>query len=347
MKILLYGYDLPSALERVYKKHFIEAGADVYHYPGADIALKHYSKSIVHKILSRTGIYTGFGKINKEFEQVAHEYKPDVIFIFKGMELYPATVKRLAASFKMTNYNPDHPFIIGSRGGGNSNVTNSVGHYHLHFCYHGPLMKQIQEEYNIPCVFLPFGYELTDAVYNEAAAQPELNKVCFLGNPDTARAETVLYLAQQGLPVDVYGHGWHKTAVAGNPSIGIHDAVYGDGFWKKLRQYRLQINIFRKHNIGSHNMRTFEVPAVGGIQLTPHSEEQVAFFKANEECFYYHSNEELAALAKRLLALSPKEALVIRNAARQRSLASGYSYKHRAHTVLETCRQLAGQSKKK
>ena len=58
-------------------------------------------------------------------------------------------------------------------------------------------------------------------------------------------------------------------------------------FWRKNQEYRVQLNLFRQYNEGSHNMRTFEIPAVGGIQLTEYSTEQADFFKEGEEIFSF------------------------------------------------------------
>jgi spore maturation protein CgeB len=107
-----------------------------------------------------------------------------------------------------------------------------------------------------------------------------------------------------------------------------------------MRRYRVQLNVFRIHNIGSHNMRTFEMPAVGGIALAPYSEEQTTFFEDGKECFYYHDQEQMADIAARLLAMPDDETDCIRKNARARSVHSGYTYRHRAQTVHETFQKM-------
>ena len=167
-----------------------------------------------------------------------------------------------------------------------------------------------------------------------------MNRVCCIGNPDSIRENTVRLLAENGFAVDVYGRGWNKTALKNLANVGIHDAVNGMEFWKKIRGYRVQVNIFRKHNTGSHNMRSFEIPAAGGIQLAPFSAEHASFFEEGKEIFLYRNPEEMLQLAGELLQKSKENTGIIRQAARMRSCESGYTYKDRALTVFNTLQKM-------
>ncbi|MEK7256548.1 MAG: glycosyltransferase, partial [Bacteroidota bacterium] len=222
---------------------------------------------------------------------------------------------------------------------GNKNVSQSIGLYDLHFCYSHSVQRRIEGEFGIPTAFLPFGYELPEPTFEEVKDEPEIQSACFIGNPDEIRAAHLKYLAKNEIPVDVYGHGWERH-LPNLPNIRLHEATYGKDFWRKMRAYRLQINIFRPHNEGSHNMRTFEIPAVGGIMLSPDSPEHRAFFEPEKEVFLYQTMKEMATKAKQILALPEAEAAEIRRQARKRSVVSGYSYERRAGQVQEVFEQL-------
>jgi len=336
-RLLIVGSDQVWALERIYTKYLRQAGLEVELFAAPDDFHDWYKKSLLHKVLFRAGLAGIYRSINQRLLEKVRVFNPGAIWIFKGMEIFPATLHTLKEQgYFLANYNPDHPFIIAGRGSGNDNVTNSVGCYDLHFCYHGILQQQIEKKYKIPTVFLPFGYEISASDYENALTKEEINKICFIGNPDSNRIEIIHKIANKGIPVDVFGHGWDSTKLAGNPLITIHEAIYGTRFWAKLRQYRVQLNIFRTHNLGSHNMRSFEIPGIGGIQLSPFSDEQAGFFEEGKQIFFYRDEAELVAKLSDLLSLSPQEAENIRNSSHQRSLASGYSYAHRATTVYQT-----------
>jgi len=337
MRVLIVGSNLDYALERYFVKHLSDKGVTVKVFASADQVQTAASKSFSRKVLFRLGLKTGYRKINDELLAEAATFRPDIIWVFKGMEIYPRTLSLLKKKgIRLVNYNPDHPFVFSGRGSGNDNVTNSVKLYDLHFSYHGQVIEQIRHRYNIPVVSLPFGYELTDDAYAEAASQEEINKVCLIGSPDKTRIRIICSIAESGFQVDVYGNNWNKKAFSGYPGVKVYPAVLGQDFWNRLRQYRVQLNIFRKHNIGSHNMRTFEVPAVGGILLSPFNEEQAGYFEVGKEVFYFYDEKDLVQKIGAILAMPKKEIERVRENARRRSLLSDYSYSKRAEIVIET-----------
>ncbi len=341
MRVLIVGSESPSAIERYYVKYLVESGVDVFHYASADIVFNYHSRNIINKVLFKTKINTGYRTVNEGLIGKAMDVRPDIIWVFKGMEIFPQTLQLLKTKgFKLANFNPDHPFIIISSGSGNKNVTDSVGLYDLHFCYQQHLQREIEQRFGIPTVFLPFAYDAEDVSYVDPAGIREIPRLCFQGNPDAYRARILNMLADAGIPVDVYGHDWDKTIVARNPGIRFFPIANRTDFWKKNQEYRIQLNLFREYNFGSHNMRTFEIPVVGGIQLTTYSEEQAAFFEEGKEVFFFHDQAELVQKARVILSLSPGEAEQVRAHARSRSLVSGYSFADRARTVFEAFKQL-------
>lgn len=343
MRVLIAGSIKEYAIERYYIRYLKEWGAEIFYFASADSVSGFRTKNVWTRILFRTGIYRGYEPVNRELIKMAGDLKPDIIWIFKGMEIYPSTLIHLKEGhFKLVNYNADHPFVFAGRGSGNSNVTQSVGLYDLHFCYNEGLRQRIAGEFRLPAVYLPFAFDLAREAYETAVHHTELKKICFIGNPDFIRVEMLLKLSKSGFEVDVYGHGWNRTRLAIRKNIRIHEAVYGQEYWNKLRQYRVQLNIFRKHNLGSHNMRTFEVPAVGGIQLSPFSGEQAGFFEENKEIFFYHHIGELEDKCRYLLELPDREANGIREAARWRSTTSGYTYRDRGLLVYNTFKSAFG-----
>jgi len=341
MKILLVGSNFSYAIERFYVKYLTALGVDINHYPAPDIVFNYHSRNIFNKILFKTKINTGYKPVNVELVRIAESYQPDVIWIFKGMEIYPDTLKLLRQKkFRLANYNPDHPFIITSVGSGNKNVTNSVGLFDLHFCYHNSLRTEIEQKFHIPTVFLPFAYETSDLVYTDPAAVQEINRVCFQGNPDRYRAGIIELLSKNGFGVDVYGIGWQKMGVTSLPGVSVYGIASRAEFWRKNQEYRLQLNLFRFYNVGSHNMRTFEIPAVGGIELTTYSDEQASFFDEGKEIFFFRNNEGLIEQVRRILEMPAEQVAAVRAAARKRSLESGYTFADRANTVFNTFKKM-------
>jgi spore maturation protein CgeB len=338
MKILIVGAEEVYSIENYFVKYFHQMGEEVHLFPAQNIFYNLY-KSTYSKILFRIGLSNIYVKINDRLKLDVEKIRPDVVFVFKGMEIFPQTLSWIKSlGIKLANYNPDNPFIFSGRGSGNKNITESIGLYDLHFTYSLEVKARIEQEFNSRTVWLPFGFEISPGLYDRCAAEVELNKLCFVGNPDKHRVKFLEDLADQGIAVDLYGFHWHKFI--GHPLVNLHPPVYADQLWKTLRRYRVQLNLMRIHNLNSHNMRTFEVPAVGGIMLAPSTKEHSLFFTDQKEAFFFTQIDDCVKLIKRILSLSPSEANEIRKAARNRSLESKYDYQNRVAQTLEELRKI-------
>jgi spore maturation protein CgeB len=170
---------------------------------------------------------------------------------------------------------------------------------------------------------------VSEELFAHISGEGEIVKASFLGNPDFYRARNVMRLVESGVPVDVYGYRWDRH-LRPSPSLNVNGPVRGEEMLRVLRRYRVQLNFFRPHNADSHNMRTFEVPACGGIMLAQDSVEHRDFFENGREAFYFKTTEEMIDLTWHLLTLPKPEADAVRAAARLRSVHGGYSYRHRA-----------------
>lgn len=331
MKLLLTGSNEKGSLERYYLRHLKELGIDVHVFAAQSLFYAYYERNIWNKLLYKAGISSIGQEIDKQMRAVTEEIKPDIIWVFKGMEVTPSYLEwARKRGIKLVNYNPDNPFIFSGRGSGNSNVTASIGLYDLHFTYDQVVLNQISKVYNLPVYLLPFGFELDDTLYDEYTKQEEILRLCFLGNPDKDRASFISQMAET-IPVDVYGHHWNRYISHRN--VNIFQPKYEADFWRVLYRYRVQLNLMRRHNTNSHNMRTFEVPGVGGIGLFPDTPDHRQFFNNGKEVFLYNGIKESTDKAAHLLNLSFADAMDIREQARKRSLQSGYSYKDRAQQV--------------
>ena len=339
MKLLLVGSDQVWSLERIYLRYLREAGVETELFAAQNLLYDYHKRSLVHKMRLRLGVSGIYKMINRRLLEIVDRFQPDRIWVFKGMEVLPGTLRLLhELKIPLANYNPDNPFVFTGRGSGNKNVTDSISLYDLHFTYNLEIKKRLEQEYRLPVCLLPFGFELADEVWQECLREPEIRRVCFVGNPDPQRAAIIRDLAEAGMEIDLYGNDWNK--VVRHPGLQIFAPVYGDRFWKILRAYRVQLNLMRIHNENSHNMRSLEVPGVGGIMLAPDTDEHRMLFKDGEEAFLFRDILECLRKAKYLLELSPQEAHNIRSRARTRSLEAGYTYKARTAFALEQLRKL-------
>lgn len=331
---MIVGSDKVYAIENLYARYLSGNGAELCQFPAQSLFYDYYQRNLFNKILFKAGLSSVLKMVNRRFREQVVSFRPDIIWIFKGMEIFPSSLAWARQQhIRLVNYNPDNPFLFTGKGSGNSYVTEALPLYDLHLTYNLQIQQELEAKYPIPTAWLPFGFDLSQQLFETGARQEEVIKTCFLGNPDEQRAAFINGLAAQGLAIDVYGNDW-KT-FARHPAITVFPAVYADEFWKTLRRYRVQLNLMRIHNEDSHNMRSFEIPGVGGIMLAPSTTEHRLFFRDREEAFLFTDLKDCAAQANLLLGMDSTQAGVIRQKARQRSLTDGYSYDSRSRFVFD------------
>jgi len=337
MKVFLAGSDKVYAIENFYVKYLRKLGIEVLHFPAQSLFYDYYQKNVFHKIVFKSGLSSVLKEINRSFRNKIEAFMPDIIWIFKGMEIYPETIAwARSKGIALVNYNGDSPFVFSGKGSGNENVSNSIGLYDLFLTYNSEDKKQMEAK-NIRSEILPFGFDLEKDLFEECERIEEINRVCFLGNPDEERAKFIRDLAIMNVRIDVYGNNWNRYV--SHPNITICKPVYSADFWRTLKKYRVQLNLMRPHNLTAHNMRTFEAAGVGSIQLAPATEDHQFYFKENEEIFLFKDVESCANQIAEIKDLSVDEANTIRKNARKRSLLDGYSYEMRslqAYSFLKT-----------
>lgn len=253
------------------------------------------------------------------------------LWVFKGMNIYPETLETIRKlGVVLINYNADHPLEFFQTGSGNKRVLDGYKHFDLHLTYSREIKKElIAYAPEIPVGVVPFGHNVGSDVFDSLQSVEEIAKVCFIGNPDPLRAAFLEKLCSSGVGVDVYGSNW-KAFAKSNTNLSIHGQVVGRKYLECIRRYRVQLNILRPHNYNSHNMRSFEVPACGGVMLAPKTDEHTDFFEAKREAFYYSDEDEAVSICKSLLEMPKREVEIIRANARERSLSSRYAYVDRA-----------------
>jgi spore maturation protein CgeB len=332
MKILLIGSNYTWSIENIYMYELDQIGHNVKLLAVQNMFYDYYYKCIFNKIIYRLGLSGILNEINTNLRSQVEEEFYDLIWIFKGMEIFPETLKVLKSKTrKLVNYNPDNPFIFSGNGSGNQNVTNSICLFDLHFTYDTWVKGKIESEFKIRTEILTFGFDEPSIRNLDFNSEDELLAVCFIGNPDSYRATIINSLLQNGIEVHLYGNNWSKYVK--HVLAVIHNPVYGVEFYKILRKYRVQLNIMRVHNLNSHNMRSMEIPGVGGVMLAPATADHSSFFNVEQEIFVYHNDLSLVYQAKRILSI---DKMVIDNLrlAAQKKVLGQFTYKIQINRIL-------------
>jgi spore maturation protein CgeB len=311
MKILIIGNNYSWSLETYFMNllnDITDVNASIF--PAQRFFLIYYSKGVQRKIFFKLGLSRIYSKINRRLMSVLLKDKPDVVLVFKGMEINIETLSFIREQgVLLVNYNPDNPFIFSGRGSGNNNLRKSLFYYDFHLTYSQEIMNQFTQM-SIKSFLLPFAFHKQKSHLNMAEKSAEIMKICFVGNADIHRVKTINILASMGVEIDVYGSGWDAFKM--NESIYLGPFLWGDAFFEKLNKYRAQLNLMRVHNMNSHNMRTFEIPGNLGIQIAPKTIEHTNFFQDGENIFLFNDTDECVEKINYILSLPFEKATEIR-----------------------------------
>ncbi len=177
-----------------------------------------------------------------------------------------------------------------------------------------------------PAAFRPLP---VDAATRERLGGP----IGFIGTYEADRAEAMVGLARAGLPVRVWGNGWH--AMAGrHPLLRIENRpLYGYDFARACAAFDINLGFLRKLNRDQQTTRSVEIPACGGLLLAERTPEHLELFAEDEEAAYFGDSAELEAQARRYLA-DPALRARVAAAGRRRCEISGYSNAERIAAAL-------------
>ena len=295
------------------------------------------------KLAWKLGFHLDTEKMNSRIVEKATELKPDVIWIEKGNMIWPGTLRKLrrvCPDAQLVSYTDDDMF----------NSLNRTWAYRFGVkCYDTIFTTK---SYNANPEELPsFGAKrvvMVDKAYDPAHHMPvELtaeehewldDDVGFIGSFEQPRAEDMLYLAQNGIRVRVWGNGWDSFDPK-EPNLIIerralvntnNNPLYSKG----ICATKINLAFLRKANRDLQTDRSIEIPACGAFMMAEYSDEHAALFVEDKEAVFFRSREELAEKIKYYLS-HDDERLGIAAAGRERCLADKYDQKGRMKFMLD------------
>jgi len=335
--ILLVGSGLQTSLENMYLRAFASVGYDQVDLLDIESTRPTILRNrIVNRLIPAAG-HTWAGKLLlNHLRDNKARYR--LIIFFKGMQFSRQILndaRKMTSNCLWININPDDPYNLASRGASNFNVIESLSFFDAYCIWSHTIENMLLSDGCKRVIYLPFGYDTSFHVNQENIKQGINEQISFIGTWDKEREAFLSQLACYN--INIYGNRWKRAA----KKFPLQEKVtYTDVFGKEMisimASSAICLNLLRPQNRGSHNMRTFEIPAMGGLMLTNRTEEQQEFFPENEACYMYGSMDELKGKIDCILA-NRQEADRVR--ARGMELVQSHSYTNRARYLLQ---ELAG-----
>jgi spore maturation protein CgeB len=328
-KILLVGSKEFFSLENMYLRAFKKAQCDV---------------NIFHIYsIGKNLLFRFFWKYLKIFFFIKQRYdllkyikknknKYDLIIIYKGLYLtenFLGQLRKISHVSRFINIFPDDPLDFRySRDISNRNLFESIKNFDYFFTYSKKIKKKLEIiSQNKKIIHLPFAHD--SFIHKKSKRNfTDVYDLSFIGSADKDRHDVIKKLTNY--KILIAGNGWDKFSHLKN--VSYLGAINAKQSAEVIRKSTISLNIPRKQNYYSHNMRTFEIPAMGGLMLTKRSSEQNIFFKENKECLMYEDFKDINNKIR--MALKNKKKLVkIRNNGYK--ISKKYTYLSRAKYILK------------
>lgn len=164
--------------------------------------------------------------------------------------------------------------------------------------------------------------------------------VSSIGAFEEDRAMKMLYLAERGIKIVVWGNGW-ESWVGKHPNFIVkNEHLFKEDYSKAINATKINLCFLRKINRDEVTSRSVEIPACGGFMIAEKTKRHSDFFKENEEAIFFETNEELYDLIKKYLADEPARKRIA-EAGRQRVIKSGYNHRVQLANILKTVSKLS------
>lgn len=275
---------------------------------------------------------------NTIIKELVSSKEYDLIWIDKGLTIFPETleyIKENSPKSKIISYSPDNMAL---RHNQSQQYLECLPLYDYIVTNKSYIVKELQQlgAKNVVFVNNTFEetfhhpYELTDKDVKELGGE-----VGFVGTWEKERCESIMYLANHGIKVKVFGSGKWKDYQSYSENLIIEPKVLkGEDYCKALQAFKISLCFLRKMNFDVQTTRTIEIPACGGFLMAERTEEHMALFKEGVEAEFFCSNEELLNKCKYYLS-NEKNRIAIVKAGYKRCHESNYTNTGMIRSVVE------------
>lgn len=300
--------------------------------------------SLPYKVACKLGRTPDTEGANRRILGAVRRQPPDLLWIEKGVMIRPATlaaVRRAAPTVRIASYSEDDMALAHNR---TPDYTAGLALYDVVFTTKAANLCEgelaalgarrvvfVDKAFD-PCQHKPI--PVTDDDRSVYGAD-----VGFIGTYEEERARSLMFLAQNGVSVRVWGNGWERmTERHSNLNVEGRAVVNTDkelAYTKAICATRINLAFLRKINRDTQTDRSVEIPACGGFMLAEQSADHDRLFVADKEAVFFDGDADMLEKVRYYLAHEDARQAVAA-AGRARCLASGYDEPRRFKGMIET-----------
>lgn len=300
----------------------------------------HQKGSVLERIFWKIKLPLDVTQANRKILEEIKKSSPQLLWVEKGSVIWPKTlrlIRKISPSIVMVSFSEDDMYAFHNR---TFYYTWGLKEYDYvittksYNCHPDELPRLGAKK----VIFVDKAYDIykhRPMELTPEALQAYGAGVGFIGSYENERASVMLYLAQEGVKVRIWGAGGWDNLVGVHPNLMVENRpIYDDEYAKGICATKINLGFLRKINRDLQTDRTMEIPACGGFMLAERTAEHLRLFKEGVEAEYFESREE--ALQKVRYYLENDAARrQIAQAGRERCQNSGYSHHQRLKVLID------------
>ena len=330
-KILILGASGKGALELSYINAAKELGIEIEIFDPAKEEKKYIKGGSIGKKFSFLPVEQWIRKMNREIVLLAKKFNPDLILLFTNTRVLPGTlacIRTMNHRIKIAWIWPDTPLNLEKHNFLNAPLVDIT-------CTYSKATIPVFSRLEFPNVhWVPLAGDLnmhgTDIIREEFETD-----ISFVGGwrPEREKVMGIICGHFKNANIEIYGPYWKRDCK--HPDV--KTKIKGEGLYEAdlalfFNKSRININVIDDTNFPAANMRFFEIPAAGGLQLASSCPEQETVFCNREHILYFTSEEKIISEIEWALS-HPGECSLIRSKGHN-LLKSEHTYAHRLQYII-------------
>jgi len=334
MKILIFNTSSIATLGSSYARAFTALGHQVKQFNPMDVLNSNflyrnkYSKRLLERII--------LAQCTADILDRILDFKADMLWVTKGQWALPELWQQYKAIQPWTTlvcYNPDDPVVTYSRGGNAPWIKKSISCYDLYCTFKSDIVSDLKHFGAKKVAVIPFAWDPN--ILPRAQTTDIKYDLLFLANGDSERTKIMIDIISDPLTknwnIGIFGH-WKKSGHKRLDSIIKPMPYKQDQISEAMANAVVSLNILRKQNITSHNLRSFEIPGAGGLSLSQFTEELGAIFPKDKAALYFDTPSDAVTQILHMKKHPDIRHRLIQNAG---TIVREHTFEHRAADLLD------------
>jgi spore maturation protein CgeB len=342
MKVLQVGdFSLDYYDQPLFESFMMADDIEVDKFKWAQFFSNYHYKNILTKIYYSLENRYKYGplvkKLNRDLITQVKNKTYDIIFLWRAIHIYPATIREMKKYAIVIGYNNDQTFSLHHPWWLFYVLKRSIPFYDHFFVYRSSDKFSIEELGVSSTVFMP--------TFDKSRIHPienvkKIYDVAFVGHYENdGRDELLLELIRQGFNVRLNGQRWEKSRYYDQLVLyfGMIEPVY-DSYNDALNSAKVCLSFLSKLNNDTYTRRTLEIPATKTVMLAEYTDDQANMFEPDVEAVYFSDHQEAISKLKMLIS-DPELRESIANSGYSKVCTGPYQLCHRVNDIVKITKE--------